>query len=281
MNDFNDLFERFESFEKMFSQYAADLALRNWEVSHSSLARKQENPSYNECRTYACEDIIKNLTHEQVTELPKGSKFHFLVRVGTDMNCETGPNDPVTYFNQFKKRKYVSFSTINHKNVSYYGSGGNILFAYDIQPSLIAHIFPMDSDSRPNATQESEISRFPSLWLSLKDLTVATLKLKTYNQITCLTRGEDGEIIKPSRIIAIDEVNDEIKSVAESFGIGYTIVHPERKALCEHYDPFATELTTEPNITEKKQKLFKKLKELYSLEAPTCSIYIPDKSGDS
>ena len=92
----------------------------DWEISRSSLSKSIKSPSYEQCRTYACNDIIKNLTYLNtdlpfITELPRGSKFCFLVRVGTDM---ADPNSPVRYYNQFAERNYISFSTITNKNVN-------------------------------------------------------------------------------------------------------------------------------------------------------------------
>jgi len=235
----------------------------DWEISRSSLSKSIKSPSYEQCRTYACNDIIKNLTYLNtdlpfITELPRGSKFCFLVRVGTDM---ADPNSPVRYYNQFAERNYISFSTITNKNVSHYGIGGNILFAYNITADLIAHIFPMDCDSDSDAINEEDITEFPSLWLTLQDLNESTLKLKTYNQITCKTK-QDGKILKPCRIIVIDEIDDYITSVARSFGIGCTIIHPDKTALCETYDPF---FPMEKDSVFKASQLFRDLKKFYSI----------------
>ena len=194
-----------------------------------------------------------------ISELPRGTKFNFLVRVGTNLS---NPNDPSTYFGQFENRNFISFSTIYNKNVSYYGLGGNILFAYNMSPELIAHIFPMDCDSDPNAINEEDITEFPSLWLTLHELNESTLKLKTYNQITCRTKC-NGKIIKPVRIIAIDSITPEAETIAKAFGIKCTIVHPNKNAICEKSDPFI------PFIAENKRKreaIFKNLKKMYSLE---------------
>ena len=194
-----------------------------------------------------------------ISELPRGTKFSFLVRVGTNLS---NPNDPSTYFGQFENRNFISFSTIYNKNVSYYGLGGNILFAYNMSPELIAHIFPMDCDSDPNAINEEDITEFPSFWLTLHELNESTLKLKTYNQITCRTKC-NGKIIKPVRIIAIDSITPEAETIAKAFGIGCTIVHPNKNAICEKSDPFI------PFIAENKRKreaIFKNLKKMYSLE---------------
>ena len=210
---------------------------KEWEISRSSLAKIKKSPTYSECREYACKDICLHTQIEEhgfISEIPRGTRFNFLVRVGTKLS---NPNDPSTYFGQFENRNYISFSTINNKNVSYYGLGGNILFAYNMYPELIAHIFPMDCDSDPHAINEDDITEFPSIWLTLHDLNMATLRLETYNQVTCKTK-RNGEIIKPARIIVIDSINSEVEAVAKAFGIGCTIVHPNKNAICEKSDPF-------------------------------------------
>ena len=235
---------------------------KEWEISRSSLAKIKKNPTYNESREYACKDICSNtLIEEQgfISELPKGSRFSFLVRVGTNL---LGPNDPAKYYEQFENRNFISFSTICNKNISYFGLGGDILFAYNMTPDLIAHIFPMDCDSNPDAVNEDDITEYPSIWLTLSDLNAATIRLKTYNQITCRTKSKtDGQIIKPSRIIAIGSINSNIESVARAFGIGCTIVHPNKSAICEKYDPFLPF-----GNRDKKTALFRELKKMYSLE---------------
>ena len=244
------------------SSYKKKMRSKEWEISRSSLSKVKKSPTYNECREYACKDICLHTQIEEqgfISELPRGTKFSFLVRVGTNLS---NPNDPSTYFGHFENRNFISFSTIYNKNVSYYGLGGNILFAYNMSPELIAHIFPMDCDSDPNAINEEDITEFPSLWLTLHELNESTLKLKTYNQITCRTKC-NGKIIKPVRIIAIDSITPEAETIAKAFGIGCTIVHPNKNAICEKSDPFI------PFIAENKRKreaIFKNLKKMYSLE---------------
>lgn len=241
----------------------------DWEISRSSLAKIKKSPSYEECRKYACEDICANLTRSEgqspfIIELPRGTKFNFMVRVGTEIFSPIGPNHPSSYLSQFFKRNYISFSIINNKNVSYYGLGGDILFAYDMTPEMICHVFPMDTDSDNQAIYEADLTEFPSLWLTLSDLNAATLKLRTYNQLSCRTKKEDGQIIRPSRIIAIDKINQEIESVAKAFGIGCTIIHPDKDAICETYDPFFP--VKDRNSIIKTKKLFENLKKFYELD---------------
>lgn len=235
-----------------------------WEISKSSFSKIRTNPTYDECRKYACKDIsTKTQIREpgKISEIKRGSRFNFLVRVDTNFK---GLNNPKQYYEQFERRSFISFSTINNKNVSHYGLGGGILFAYNIEPNLISHIFPMDCDSDQEAAREEEITEYPSLWLTLTELNAATLRLRTYNQITCRTKTDDGKIIKPARIIAIDSINPTILAVAEAFGIGCTVVHPNQGAICEKYDPFLSFGGAETQ--RKRKELFKELKKMYSLE---------------
>lgn len=237
----------------------------DWEISRSSLKkRKGGNPSYKECRDFACNDIASKLTQIPgdapfITEIPPGTNFSFLVRVGTDII--NNPNDPINYYKLFKERDYVSYSIISNKNISHYGIGGNILFAYNVPPESIAHIFPMDSETDHRAKSEDELTEYPSLWYTLDDLNATTLKFKTYNQITCATK-HNGEIIKPFAVIAINELDDYTKSVAEAFKIKCIIVHPNKSAICETFDPF---FVFRKEDAKKAKEVFKTLKKLYSI----------------
>lgn len=236
-----------------------------WEISQSSLKkRKGGNPSYKACRDFACNDITSKLTQISdnalsITEISPGTNFSFLVRVGTDIMND--PNDPINYYKQFKERDYISFSIISNKNISHYGIGGNILFAYNVPPESIAHIFPMDSETDSKAKSEDELTEYPSLWYTLDDLNTTTLKFKTYNQITCSTK-HNGEIIKPFAVIAINKLDDYTKSVAEAFNIKCIIVHPNKSAICETFDPF---FVLKKEDAKKAKEVFRTLKRLYSI----------------
>lgn len=260
------MFEEFLSGASDIGQTKRKLKSVEWEISRSSLSKLKKNPTYDECKKYACEDIIKSLTYEGddlpfITEISRGQPFNFLVRVGTDF--AGNPNDPEIYFKQFENRKFISFSTISNKNVSFYGLGGNVLFAYRIDPTLIAHVFPMDSDSDPYANDESQITELPSLWLTLKELNAVTLKLQTYNQVTCRTKDDHGKIIKPYRIIAIEKTNPEIEQIAKQFNIGCTVVHPNKNAVCETFDPF---LPIQKENVRKAVNLINILKKKYGID---------------
>lgn len=205
--------------------------MRDFEVQKSSFARKaQKEVSYDECRSYACEDIARRLTHIQgdmpdIIEIPKEKGFHFIGRVDTSGFEE---NTPDAYYKAFEERNFVSFSTINRRNISHYE--GEIFYVYNLMPEDIVHIFPMDSNTNMYATNESELTIAPSLWLTLRELEEETHHLGTYNQITCKTKRK-GEIIKPIGVIEFGEDQTKAKIVAKMFGIKRIIVHPNKNAI--------------------------------------------------
>lgn len=93
------------------------------------------------------------------------------------------------------------------------------------------------------------------MWLTLKELNNITLKLNTYDQITCKTKKE-GRIIKPSAIIAINELNENIIRVSEEFGIGVIITHPNSRA-CHNCSDLYSDYFELQRVNEKVKKLCK------------------------
>ena len=202
-----------------------------WEAQNSSLAKisKQET-TYEQCRKYACEDIVSKLTHIEkqevpfIVEIPENEEFHFIGRVNTTQ----GGNISKIYYKTFEDRNFVGFSTINKDNISHYR--GEIFFVYNIFPEDIVHIFPVDSDTKKHAKDEQDLTYLPSLWLNLQELEDITNKLKVYNQITCKTK-RNGKIIKPFAVIAFDKMDENIQRTAKEFGIGIIIIHPDKEAI--------------------------------------------------
>lgn len=206
--------------------------LEKWEIQHSSLAKIMNHVTYDKCRKYACEDISNRTIsqiHEKnfVLEIPEGKEFHFIGRVNTSLEG----NHPNSYYETFRRRNFVSFSTINKRNISHYKGG--VFFVYNILPDDIVHIFPLDSDTKKMAITEEELSIVPSLWLTLEELEYLTEKMKVYNQITCKTRRK-GIIIKPYAVIAFNNIDSKIQTIANEFDIGCIIVHPDKDAI--NYD---------------------------------------------
>lgn len=209
-----------------------------WEISHSSLAKKISNPeilTYNLCRKYACLDIAKNLTHvntngESIIEIPKGTEFHFIGRV--DTNSGFNSYIPYFYYEAFERRNFISFSIINNSNISHYN--GDVFFLYDILPQDIVHIFPTDSFIYTDAVSEKKITHIPSLWITLKEVEELSLKLRVYNQITCKTK-RNGEILKPFAVISFNGFDSKKgktpQEVANMFGLPCIIVNPNDNAI--------------------------------------------------
>lgn len=205
------------------------LKSKEWEIQKSTLAKvSNKEVTYKECRRYACEDIINKLTKVsklgQVFDIPKGKEFHFIGRIDTNIYS----NEPDRYYKSFKDRSFVAFSIINNKNISRYRGG--VFFAYDILPEEIVHIFPADSSTITDAKKEDELTRIPSLWLSLDELEDLTLNLGVYNQITCKTK-RNGKIIKPSAVIAFGNASILPYQVAKKFNLPCIRVNPDEDAV--------------------------------------------------
>ena len=205
---------------------------REWEIKHSSFAKlKQGEATYSECRKFACRDIAKNTTKIPkrkvpfVIDIPKGTDFHFIGRVDTS---DKGSNHVKSYFQSFKYRTYISFSTVNKKNISTYN--GRLFFIYNICAEDIVHIFPTDSDTDIYAKSEKMLTAFPSLWITLKELEDLQNKFGTYSQVTCKTHRR-GNIIKPVAVLAIDNVSSYVKKIAEEFEVGIVVIHPDDDAI--------------------------------------------------
>ncbi|MBQ2835572.1 MAG: hypothetical protein IJE68_01895 [Clostridia bacterium] len=206
------------------------LKSKEWEIEQSSLAKiSKDEISYEQCRSFACEDISRSLTHlgddlPFIVEIPENTEFHFIGRVDTTF----GNNTSSPYYKSFEDRTFISFTTINNRNISRYK--GRIFFAYNIIPEDIVHIFPMDSDTSTDANCEEDLTPLPSLWLTLRELEDLTAELGVYNQITCNTKRY-GQILKPFAIIAFNELDEYTQKVAKEFGISCIIVHPDKEAI--------------------------------------------------
>ena len=227
---------------------------KEWERDNSSLARQNNYANYSRCRKYACYDIASKThidinTSVPIFEIPKGKEWHLIGRVDTT----TSGANPKDYFNDFKKRKYISFSTINNKNISRYKGG--VFFIYNILPQDIAHIFPMDSDTDRSADSEENLTGLPSLWLTLQDLEKLTNHLKGYNQVTCKTH-RDGEIIKPVAIAAFDKISEEVNQIAEDFGLPICLCYPEINAI-KYYGDMLYDFGQLRSNSEKLKKIYK------------------------
>lgn len=218
-----------------------------WQIKHSSLAKRWHgNFTYKQCRDYSCTSICSDLTHinpnKCIIEIPKGEEFHFIGRVDTEW-CK---HDPFTYYMAFKRRTFISFSTVCNKNISHYKNA--LFFVYDIYPEDIVHVFPMDSNTKVFAEGEEILTYFPSLWLTLKDLEDLTAKLGVYNQVTCRTKRK-GKILKPIAVLAFGTITDEIMHVAKLFKVGIILVHPDDNAINYKEDLIACDYDTLQSVS--------------------------------
>jgi len=234
-----------------------DMRTQAWEAEHSSYKKLNNNASYQECREFACRDISQKTwcdinENSMIVEIPKGKEWHFIGRVATTRGS---PNTPEEYYDSFNSRKYISFSTINNKNISRYR--GCIFYIYNIMPEDIVHVFPMDSDLDRNAQSEEDISGLPSLWIGLEELENMTLKFRCYNQVTCKTH-RNGEIIKPIAVAAFGEITKEVLEVSKKFGITCLLCHPDKDAVNYNED-----MLFDPG---KLMVISKELKKLYNID---------------
>lgn len=206
---------------------------RRWEISHSSLARLK-NATYDECRAYACQSISDGMTKVsvkkgEIVEIPYGVPFNFIGRIDTSRDYL----NPESYYNTYMRRTFISYSTIYNQNVSHYKASYNaseIFLLYDICPEDIVHIFPIDSDTDQSAVKESELTRVPSVWITLSELNALSKRLGVYNQVTMRAK-RNVQVIKPFAVAAFDKVDNHIQKIADLFDIGIIIIHPDKNAV--------------------------------------------------
>lgn len=205
------------------------LKTEEWERANSSLGRINKSASFEECRDFSRTDIANGTTlsldpSQKFIELPKETEFHFIGRVNTN-NVGSSPD---WYFNSFRHRDYISFSSFSNKNISRYKDLP--IFIYNLNPEDIVHVFPMDSDIYTKAENETDLCGWPSTWLSLNDLEKIKNELRTYDQITCKTKRND-EIIMPIAVASFNEADDQIMKLAEEFSIPYLLAHADHDAI--------------------------------------------------
>ncbi len=224
-----------------------------WETEHSSLGQKNAYAKYYRCRKYVCMDISQKTWCDipqgcGIFEIPKGTEWHFIGRVDTTGWAGSNPD---YYFRDFENREFVGFSTISNKNISRYMKTG-AFFIYNIMPDDIAHIFPMDSDTKKHVEVESELSGLPSLWLTLDELEAIKNKIGCYDQITCRTK-RNGKIIKPVAVVAYDNVSEEIEEIAYAFGVPILLTHPDENVI-----NFSGDMLRQRYMLTRASKVFKK-----------------------
>ena len=224
----------------MFQYYS-----KQWEIEHSSLYKQNliqkmiaKNLSYEQCRIFSQIDIANKLTKVDISkpilEIGPNEKFCFLGRVDTYYDKVYNTKE---YYNKFKTREFVGFSTITQENISHYEHKNinNIMLAYNVPAEAIAHVFPCDSNTFYNARTDEKLSKFPSLWWTLNELNDYTKNLKTYNQVTCKTKI-NGKILKPSALIVFNTLTEEAKTIAKKFNINIIIIHTNQSVISYNTD---------------------------------------------
>ena len=205
-----------------------------WIIENSSF--NYPGITLNECRKLSHESIANGLTKLPIPKtsgywelvIPKGIPFHLIGRVHTGRDkFMLGKG---TYYNEFLKRDFISFTEVWNKNVSHYD--GQIFFLYDIRAEDIVHVFPCDSNTYQYAKNVKSLTKLPSMCLSLDELEKISYELETYCQITCRTKRGD-EIINPYAIMTFKKPKDGSLEdiITKNFGIGCVIVTPDDNAI--------------------------------------------------
>ncbi len=227
MNSFKD--KQFGIFNTMSKEQK-----ERFEVLTASLRKEIDSTSFSvaEAKSFACNDIANNLTKIPnelpfISELGSDEPFCFLARVDTSAS---GDYDPRQLTKQLKSRKFLSYTVITEKNISHYQTKHPFMLAYNMPAEAIVHVFPTDSDTNINASNEDEVSAYPSLWLTLDELNEFTNDIQLYNQITCKTKV-NGEYILPAAILVFNETNDAAEEAAKNLGLPVIIAHPQKDAI--------------------------------------------------
>lgn len=212
-----------------------------------SIGRPTDDLTLEECRQFACNNIAKNLTKIDSSlpfiELNEDDEFCFIGRVDTNLE---DPYNPARYYQSCQDRTFMSFSTLTHENISHYkNSQRNYMFVYNMPASAIVHIYPCDSDTATYAKSEDDLTRIPSLWITLDKLNGMTKQARIYNQITCKTKYDNGEIIKPAGLLVFNSMSEEAQAVADRFDIPCILVHTKKNVITYDGDLFKDQLSLE------------------------------------
>ncbi len=218
---------------------------KDWERQVSSLYRIDPTATLEECKNFSRENISKYTTkidkNATFIEYDPNSSFCFLGRVDTNLE---NPYDPINYYRVCDNRTFMSFSVLTEKNISHYkNSDKNYMFIYDMPAEAIVHVYPCDADTSSYTSNEEELTKLPSIWITLDELNEITLDAKVYNQITCRTKDSHGNLIKPVGLLVFGEITQEAQAVADRFGIPPVLIHPKKNAVNYSgdimYDEFA------------------------------------------
>jgi len=190
---------------------------------------------YQDCRNYATEDIVNSLyplntLKDKITYL-ENMKFNILARVSTFFDCSTLKET-------FEQRNFCGFSILSENNFSHFGD--SVLYGYytGVSPSMITHIYPMDSLSTSWARYAKDLSKRSNLLLDMEDLNRATFDLKTYNQLCIRTKTKQGKILYPDCVVCIDDVDESSKQKAEELDMKILVLKKNSTTIEFNEDPF-------------------------------------------
>ena len=183
---------------------------------------------YHVCRTYATKSIVdglyplNKLDHKQRVIYLKGT-YNILIRVVNGDNIISSDQT---------SKDFWDFTLLNEKNWSHYKNG--IMYAYynGITPDMIAHIYPIDSLSRPAKYESFQTDRI-NLLLDSEDLNMRSLEEKTYSNL-CIRIKNQGQVLKPACIICTEKLDPISEQRADEEGLQIIVLERTRDDIVEN-----------------------------------------------
>ena len=209
----------------------------------TELTRKELEATYTTCRDYACNSLVDSLItfngakNGQVKELDC-DKDHFFLLARVRTNWENRTIEETA-----EARRYIGFTILTEKNLSHFP--GRVLYGYrsGVDMSMIAHIYPCDSNTDCYETDPLKLTDTPEILLDIEDLCEAALRLKVYNQVTIETKTakrqkgiKKGAVLAPDEVIAIDKISPDDKLAAKERGLPVVLIHRGRQTIMKVFD---------------------------------------------
>lgn len=199
-------------------------------------AREELEATYVACRDYACNSIVNSLTtfdnlrDGEIYDLDC-SKDHFFLLARVRTNWESKTIEETA-----EARKYLGFTVLTEQNLSHFP--GRVLYGYwrGIDPAMIAHIYPCDSDTDGYETDPLKLSKFSEMLLDMGDLCESALKMKAYCQVTISSKMPNGSVLMPDAVIAIGEIGPDDRLAAKERGLPILLIHKTPNTVMEVYD---------------------------------------------
>ena len=224
-------------------------------IDNSSYAKKHELPNlaeatrkeletaYVACRDYACNSLVDSLItfddakNGQVKEL-NCDKDHFFLLARVRTNWENRTIEETA-----EARRYMGFTILTEKNLSHFP--GRVLYGYrsGVDASMIAHIYPCDSNTDRYETDPLKLTDTPEILLAAEDLRKEALRLKAYSQVTIETKTakqpkgiKKGTTLTPDAVIAIDEISPDDKLAAKERRLPIVLIHKGQQTVMRVFD---------------------------------------------